>query len=222
MSDTVKTFSDKTIHFCSMWKIYCAYYIQIVTINSRLYCLKCTYCSEVFLIGPCFTWGRISTSCIISTWRNDIKYEIYIYVPSEKIARNGLIFKVWLDSADDGNIQGCLVNMVHIGMVTHRPVGPIWGASRVSYLHWIVGANLSHESTRNWSYNHNKIMMTSFSALLAICAGNSPLPVNSPHKGQWRGALTFSVICVWINGWVNNREADDLRRYRTHHDVTVM
>ena len=23
-------------------------------------------------------------------------------------------------------------------------------------------------------------------------------PVNSPHKGQWRGALMFSLICVWI------------------------
>ena len=47
-------------------------------------------------------------------------------------------------------------------------------------------------------------------------------PVNSPHKGQWRGALMFSLICVWINGWVNNREAGDLRRYRAHYDVTVM
>ena len=47
-------------------------------------------------------------------------------------------------------------------------------------------------------------------------------PVNSPHKGQWRGALMFSLICVWINGWVNNREAGDWRRYRTHYDVIVM
>ena len=47
-------------------------------------------------------------------------------------------------------------------------------------------------------------------------------PVNSPHKGQWRGALMFSLICVWINGWVNNRKAGDLRRYRAHYDVTVM
>ena len=68
-------------------------------------------------------------------------------------------------------------------------------------------------------------MMTSsngniFFALLAICVGNSP--VNSPHKGQWRGALIFSLICVWINGWVNNREAGDLRCYRVHYDVSVM
>ena len=47
-------------------------------------------------------------------------------------------------------------------------------------------------------------------------------PVNSQQKGQWRGALMFSLICVWINDWVNNREAGDLRRYRAHHDVIVM
>ena len=39
---------------------------------------------------------------------------------------------------------------------------------------------------------------------------------------RWRGALTSSLICVWIIGWVNNREAGDLRRYRPHYDVIVM
>ena len=47
-------------------------------------------------------------------------------------------------------------------------------------------------------------------------------PVNSPHKGQWRGTLMFSLICAWINGWVNNRMAGDLRRHRVQYDVTVM
>ena len=46
--------------------------------------------------------------------------------------------------------------------------------------------------------------------------------VNSPHKGQWRGALMFSLICVWINGWVNNHEAVDLRCHPGHYDVIVM
>ena len=46
--------------------------------------------------------------------------------------------------------------------------------------------------------------------------------VNSTHKVQWRGALMFSLICVWINDRVNNREAGDLRRYRAHYDVIVM
>ena len=47
-------------------------------------------------------------------------------------------------------------------------------------------------------------------------------PVNSPHKGQWRGALMFTLICARIYGWVNTREAGDLRRYRLHYDVIVM
>ena len=34
------------------------------------------------------------------------------------------------------------------------------------------------------------------------------------HKGQWHGSLMFSLICVWINDWVNNRDAGDLRRHR--------
>ena len=46
-------------------------------------------------------------------------------------------------------------------------------------------------------------------------------PMNSPHKGQWRGGVMFSLICVFINSWVNNREAGDLRRHRAHYDVTV-
>ena len=46
--------------------------------------------------------------------------------------------------------------------------------------------------------------------------------VNYPHKGQWHGALMFSLICVWIIGWVNNREAGDLRRYHAHYDVILM
>ena len=47
-------------------------------------------------------------------------------------------------------------------------------------------------------------------------------PVNSPHKGQWRETLMFSLICAWINAWVNNHEAGDLRRHRTHYNVIVM
>ena len=53
--------------------------------------------------------------------------------------------------------------------------------------------------------------METFSALLALC-----------DKGQWRGALMFYFIYAWINDWVNNREAGDLRRQDGHYDVIVM
>ena len=64
--------------------------------------------------------------------------------------------------------------------------------------------------------------METFFTLLALCAGNSPATGEFPHKDQWRGALMCSLICAWINGCVNNHEAGDLRRHRTHYDVTVM
>ena len=46
--------------------------------------------------------------------------------------------------------------------------------------------------------------------------------VSSPRKDQWRGALMFPLFCAWINDWVNNHKASDLRRHRAHYDVTVM
>ena len=47
-------------------------------------------------------------------------------------------------------------------------------------------------------------------------------PGNSPHKGQWQWALMFSLICTWTKGWVNNRDASDLRHHHTHYDITIM
>ena len=43
-----------------------------------------------------------------------------------------------------------------------------------------------------------------------------------PHTKASDAVLMFSLICVWINVWVNNREAGDLRRYRAYYDVIVM
>ena len=72
---------------------------------------------------------------------------------------------------------------------------------------------LSHDDVINWKH---------FPRYWPFVRGIHRSPVNSPRKGQWREALMFSFICVWINGCVNNRQAGDLRRYRAHYDVTVM
>ena len=48
------------------------------------------------------------------------------------------------------------------------------------------------------------------------------LPVNSPHKVQWRGDLMFSLIYAWTNGWANNQDAGLSRRHYAHYDVAVM
>ena len=62
--------------------------------------------------------------------------------------------------------------------------------------------------------------METFSALLAICAGNSA--GSGESQGQLRGVLTFSLIYAWINGWVKSREAGDLRRHCARYGVAVM
>ena len=71
-------------------------------------------------------------------------------------------------------------------------------------------------------YHDDVIKWKHFPRYWPFVRGIHRSPVNPSHKGQWRGALMFSLICTRINGWVNNGEADGLRRQRVHYDVTVM
>ena len=64
--------------------------------------------------------------------------------------------------------------------------------------------------------------MITISALLPICAGNSPVTGEFPAQRLVSWSFDVSLICARINGWVNNREAGDLRRHRAHYDVTVI
>ena len=72
---------------------------------------------------------------------------------------------------------------------------------------------LSHDDVIKWKH---------FPRHWPFVRGIHRSPVNSPHKGQWRGALMFYLICAWTNSWANNREAGDLGRHRAHYDVIVM
>ena len=71
------------------------------------------------------------------------------------------------------------------------------------------------------SKHDNVIKWKHFPRYWPFVRGIHQWPVNSPHKGRWRGALMFSLICTWINRWVTNREVGDLRRHRAHYDVIV-
>ena len=73
--------------------------------------------------------------------------------------------------------------------------------------------HIRHNDAIKWKY---------FPLYWPFVRGIHWLPVISPHKGQWRGTLMFSLICAWINRWVKTGEAGDLRRHRAHYDVIVM
>ena len=60
--------------------------------------------------------------------------------------------------------------------------------------------------------------METFSALLAISPVTGEFPIYRPVTQSF----DVSLICAWINAWVNNRETVDLRRRRAHYDVIVM
>ena len=60
--------------------------------------------------------------------------------------------------------------------------------------------------------SHNEVIKWKhFPCYCPFVQGIHRSPVNFPHKGQWRRALMLSVICVWINDWVNTREAGDFQ-----------
>ena len=73
-----------------------------------------------------------------------------------------------------------------------------------------------------WHIHDGVIKWKHFPRYWPFVRGIYRSPVNSPHKGQWREALMFTLICARINGWVNHREAGDLRHHRAHYDVIVM
>ena len=69
---------------------------------------------------------------------------------------------------------------------------------------------------------HDDLIKCHFPCYWPFMLGILWSPVTSPHEGQWCEAFMFSLICAWINGWVNNREAGDLKCHHAHYDVTVM
>ena len=80
---------------------------------------------------------------------------------------------------------------------------------------YIAGAlELRFSSTRWWRHQ-----METFPRYWPSVRGIRRSPVNSPHKGQWRGVLLYSFICAWTNCWANHRDAGHLRRCCAHYDI---
>ena len=111
----------------------------------------------------------------------------------------------------------------------------IWDISlKITLLKWfshLLGANELMSKWKKcscplWSWfsatHDDVIKWKHFPRYWLFVRGIHRSPVNSPHKGQWRGAWVFSLISARINGCVNNGEAGDLRRNRAHCDVIVM
>ena len=102
--------------------------------------------------------------------------------------------------------------------------------------HWYhqVGRYLSgfvlpnSDETNTWSRHQ----IETFPPYCPIVRGNPPVTGGFPSQRPITGgfpsqrpvtrSLRFSLICAWTNGWVDTRDAGDLRRHRTYYDVIVM
>ena len=126
----------------------------------------------------------------------------------------------------DGGPMEWVVHGCHLGdQWDGRPM--IWGTNEMGDqwdggpMRW--GTNDVHPKQTPTAAQDDVIKWKHFPRYWPFVWGIHRSVVNSPHKGQWRGALImFSLIYACSNGWVNNWDASDLTRHRAHYNVTVI
>ena len=101
---------------------------------------------------------------------------------------------------------------------------PHYGHSRIIYSVRVVliCCDVGRVYTRRFQSSWWRHQMETFSASLGVGAGNSPVTGEFPTQRPVARSFAVLFICSWINGWVNNGEAGDLRRHRAHYDGIIM
>ena len=182
-------------------------YIGVVIMGNIFKMLNSFTWSKIFL-----SWRNIQSQAACTFWKHELAPLLWLrplLIWSKNVFKVIMAAKLYFIVLVPCSVRFVLYSHMFIYC-------PGWCRS-TTLMYFLTNCRL--KTVTSW-WRHQ---METFSALLAICEGNSPVPGElAPHKGQWRGALMFSMICVWINGCVNNREAGDLRRYRAHYDVIVM
>ena len=84
--------------------------------------------------------------------------------------------------------------------------------------HLEIALCLIRQLLLSFEYHDDVIRWEKVSALLAFCMRNSSVIDKFPSQRP----VTRGFDAPWLNGWVNNREAGDLRRHRAHHGVIVI
>ena len=70
--------------------------------------------------------------------------------------------------------------------------------------------------------NHDDVIKWNIFRVTALCEGNSPATGEFPSQRPVTRSFDVLFDMRWINGWVNNRVAGDLRRNHADYDVTEM
>ena len=113
-----------------------------------------------------------------------------------------------------------VIRMIKQHSVTHAPPppehyrpysgGPCFATFATLGTLQQLNSTVSLHRPNAWWHNQ----MKTFPRLWPFVSGINRSSVDPSHKGQWRRALMFSLICSWTNGWTNTLNAGDLRLYR--------
>ena len=199
--------NEQNKSLCIFDEIFSVLYVLLWPFNIFL---SLSYQKELYF--PCLSAIFMSTEWELGVYFNHTKksmiVDCYWQIPFQDFFSKYTVVLVGL----------CKVNQSHVYFLTCYGLVTLWHHMSLSSLVLTMTSHWGWQNITTW-WCHQ---IETFFMLLAICAGNSLVPVNSPHKGQWRGALMFSLICARINCWVNNHEAGDLRCRHAHYDVIVM
>ena len=133
-----------------------------------------------------YVWvSSYSNSLCILKWHSSF----YMLRPDWHLPRQ--IWKSW--------IKRKLTPICHCTKVIEFQRG-IWNPQTVDPATSSVrpGSCLSGQSSMVGTRSDDAIKLNHFPSYWSFVRGIRRSPVNSPHKGQWRGALMFSLICAWI------------------------
>ena len=164
-------------------------------------------------------------TCSISVCISDRKIQMQFVLSENNSTIDSLVSVVAVDYSTQGNFQSYRVYPVpEDAIVTPNGFDECNAFKKTNNCGWpkqAIRTTVSHEKALH--VNHDDVIKWKhFPRYWAFVRGIQRFPVNSPHKGQWRGALMFPLICTWTNGWANSRDASDLRRHRAHYDIIVM
>ena len=174
----------------------CLFYIHSTMLVDALATLRARASADMALTPKSRNIPSPTSEELISTCKT--------YRPLELIVNNAN----WVDAPVPINLLQSFCRTIKVGQeVVH--ITEDWESVK---LRWRREVEVSGKT---W-WRHQ---METFSTFTDHLCGEFTGPL---HKGQWHGAMIFSLMCAWINGWVNNREAGDLRRHRAHYDVIVM
>ena len=109
----------------------------------------------------------------------------------------------------------------------HYKPKTVWRSSQIYNRNFFINKTVSSLwiEVQIWRYIWRswwRHQMENFPRNCHFVRGILRLPVNFPHKGQWRGTLVFSLICGWTNGCANGRDSGNLEPHLAHYDVALM